>query len=233
MATPNIVALELIQELEEATDDVGFVQRIELRVNEALDEIAVVTNWNHFKTRSTFSTSVGVAQYKMPAGAREIIQLRYLDTGEPIPLLTVQEAARRSIKLEDSGRARAWLEDGNVIDTGNVVLQIRLWPVPAAIASIEREFYYHPSEVASGSQLPIQDQYIVLVKDRVRAAMLENAQMYDAADRAQRRYESNLARLVKVEQSKIADKVVLREVDLANIRRSRGPRLPGNYPDTW
>jgi hypothetical protein len=25
----------------------------------------------------------------------------------------------------------------------------------------------------------------------------------------------------------------LQEVDLANLRRRRGPRLPGNFPDTW
>src|SRR5262245_13015036 len=111
MATVNALALDLIREAGESTDQASFVTEVELRINETLDEIAVATNWNHFHTRSTIPTVIGQAQYNLPSGAREIIQLRYLDDGTPIPLLTVQEAARRGIKLEDSGRAKAWLED--------------------------------------------------------------------------------------------------------------------------
>lgn len=233
MATTNSVALDIIRELEESTDDAGFVAKVELRVNEALDEIAIATNYNTFKARSTIATVATQAQYNMPVGAREIIQLRYLDTGEPIPLLTMQEAARRRIKLEESGRAVAWLEDGTLLSGSNVLLRIRLWPVPSAIVNIEEEHYFHPSDVASGSVLPIQDQYIVPVKDRVLAQIYELDQKYDASDRAQLRYKANLDTLVKREQSKVAEKIILQEVDLSNIRRRRGPRLPGNYPDYW
>ncbi len=231
MATVNSVALDVIQEFEEATDDTGFVAKIEKRVNEALDEIAIATNYNTFKARATFATVAAQAQYNMPIGAREIIQLRYLDNGEPIGLITIQEAARRGIKLEEPGRPQRWLEDGTLVSGSNVLLRIRLWPVPSSILSIEEEHYYAPSDVASATVLPIQDQYIALVKDRLRAYFLEDDQKYDAADRAQRRYESNLAKLVNREQSKVAEKVILQETDLSNIRRRRGPRLPGNYPD--
>ncbi len=233
MATVNSVALDVIQEFEESTDDAGLVAKIEKRVNEALDEIAIATNYNTFKARATFATVAAQAQYNLPVGAREIIQLRYLDNGEPITLITTQEAARWRIKLEDSGRPQRWLEDGTIVSGSNVLLRIRLWPVPSSILSIEEEHYYHPSDVASATVLPIQDQLIVLVKDRVRAYFLENDQKYDAADRAQRRYEGNLGTLIKREQSKVAEKTILQEVDLANIRRRRGPRLPGNYPESW
>src|SRR5262245_30888151 len=233
MAIVNTIALELVQEFEEATDDGGFVARVELRINEALDEIAVATNWNHFRARTTIPTVNAQAQYNLPIGAREIIQLHYIDNGEPIPLLTKQEAARRSIKLTDTGRPRAWLEDGTILVSTNILYRVRLWPVPTSAIDIEYEYYYHPSEVPSGSSLPVQDQLIVLVKDRVRAHLLELDQKYEAADRAQRRYETNLDRLVKQERQKVAEKTTLQEVDLANIRRRRGPRLPGNYPDYW
>jgi hypothetical protein len=234
LATVNSIALSLIQEMEESTDDAGFVAKIEARVNEALDEIAVATNWNVFHTRTTIPTVIAQAQYNLPAGAREIIQLRYLDTGEPIPLMTIQEAARRGIKLEDSGRARAWLEDGNVVSGSDVLYRIRLAPVPDAVVNVECEYYYHPSDVASASVMPVQDQLIVLVKDRVRAYMLEGDQKYDAADRAQRRYEQNLTFLVKREMRKVAQKTVLKQTDLANIQRRRGPILPpDHYSNNW
>jgi hypothetical protein len=233
MATPNSVALDVIQEFEESTDDAGFVAKIEKRVNEALDEIAIATNYNTFKTRATFATVASQAQYNMPVGARELIQLRYLDTGEPIPMLTTQEAARRGIKLEETGRPQAWLEDGVVVSGSNVLLRIRLWPVPSSILSIEEEHYFHPSDVASATVLPIQDQHVVLIKDRVRVYFLTNDQKYDAAQLALLSYQQNLERLVRREQAKVAKKVTLQETDLSNIRRRRGPRLPGNYPDSW
>lgn len=234
MATVNSVALDLIQEMEEATDDSGFVAKIEKHINEALDEIAVATNWNTFHTRATIATVATQAQYNMPQGAREIIQLRYLDTGEPIPLMTIQEVARKGIKLEDPGRARAWLEDGTLLSGANVLLRIRLAPVPNAIVNFEVEYYYHPSDVASASHLPIQDQFIVLIKDRVRAYMLENDQKYDAATLAQRRYEQNLDRIVKQEKRKTAKMTALKQTDL----QGRGARQhaifdPSHYNNWW
>lgn len=230
MATVNSIALDLIQEIEESTDDSGFVTKVETRINEALDEIAVATNWNHFKTRASFNTVDGTAVYQLPTGGREIIQLRHTDNGEPITLVTIQEAARRGLILEDEGRPRVWLEDGNLVSGSNVLYQFRLFPVPDAVYAIEQEYYYHPSNVASGSVLPVQDQYIVLVKDRVRAYLLELDQKYDAADRAQRRYEANMATLVKKEMRKVAAKTVLKQTDLANIRRRERPILdPGHF----
>jgi hypothetical protein len=229
MAIVNTIALSLIQEFEEATDDSGYVARIEARIIEALDEIAIKTNWNHFKTRDTFNTVAGTAVYTLPAGGREIVQLRYTDTGEPIVLTTIQEVARCGGKLEESGRARIWLEDGNVLDGTDMLYQFRLAPVPDEVLEIEEEFYYHPSATASGSTLPVQDQYIVLVKDRVRASMLENQQMYDAADRAQRRYEANLNDLVKREQRKVAAHTALKHTDLSGMGRRGRAMFDGSH----
>src|SRR5262245_37285813 len=214
MATPNSIALEIIQEFEEATDDAGFVARIEARVNDALDEIAVATNYNMFKTRSTFSTAAGTSVYQLPVGGREIEQLRYTDTGEPIYLCGTQEAARYMAKLENSGRARVWIEDGNLVSRSNVLYQLRLAPVPNSVLTIERTFFYHPSLIASAAVIPVQDQFIVLIKDRIRSYFLELDQKYDAADRAQRRYQQNLDRLVKQEKRKVAAMTHLRYNDI-------------------
>ena len=194
----------------------------------------MLTNWNMFRTRSTFNTAIGTAVYQLPAGGRDIIQLRYTDTGEPIQHWTVQEAARRGVKLETPGRARAWLEDGNLVSGSNVLYQFRLYPVPDAVVTVEREYFYHPSDVASGSVLPVQDQYVVLVKDRVRAHLLELDQKYDAADRAQRRYEANLDRLVKREGRKTSAMTALKQTDLGG----RGGRQhaifdPSHYNNGW
>ena len=204
MATPNSEAIAILQSMEKATDDAGFVQRVEKRINDALDEIAVATNYNMFRTRSTFSTVAGQAVYQLPAGGREIEQLRYTDTGEPIWLWGTQEAARNMAKLEDSGRARVWVEDGVLVSGANTLYQFRLAPVPNSILTIERTFFYHPSEVASATVIPIQDQYLPLIRSYVKADLYELDGMLDRAREQRGIYAGLLDRLVKQEKRKVA-----------------------------
>lgn len=233
MATMNSIAIDLMTERGDQTDDAGQVTVVEKRINDAMDEVAAVTGWDIFKTRDTFNTAAGTAQYNMPAGLREIIQLRYTADGEPITMLTTQEAARRGIRLEESGKAQAWLQDGYVQSGSDRLFRIRLWPVPNAILEVEREYYYNPSDVASASHLPVQDNIIVAIKHHVRAAMSVNDERFEEATYHRTKFDQILGRLIKQEHSKVAQKIVLAEVDLANVRRRAGPRLPGNYPDRW
>lgn len=219
MATPNSLAIEILEALEKSTDDTGFVSRVEKRVNDALDEIAVATNYNMFKTRRTFLTVVGQAAYQLPAGGREIEQLRYLDTGQPIWLWGTQEAAQRMAKLEDPGRAAVWIEDGNIVDGANVLYQFRLAPVPDSELEIEETFFYHPSEIPTSQVIPIQDRYLPLVRRFVRASLLRLDQKYDAAQIEQAQYDKLLDGLVKGEKRKVAKNTQLRASDL---RRDRG-----------
>jgi len=233
LATPNSIALSLITEVGESTDDTDFVTLVEKRVNEAVQEIALATNFNPYKARATFATVIGTATYNMPATARELIQLRYITDGSPIVYATTQELVIRGIKLTDAGRARWWLEDGVTLSGSDTLLKIRLVPIPAAVESIEEEHYFDPTDTASASHIPIPLSWIVPTLDRVRSFLLENLGKYDASALAIRRYESGLKLIKNRENNKAADKAVLQEVDLANLRRRRGPRLPGNFPDTW
>lgn len=219
MATPNSVAVEILEELEKATDDTGFVSRVEKRVNDALDEIAITTNYNMFRTRTTFDTVDGTAVYQLPVGGRAISQLRYTDTGEPLWMWTTPEAARAMAKLEDEGRARVWIEDGNLVSGSDVLYQFRLAPVPDSVLEIEVEYYYHPSEVDSATVIPIQDQYLPLVRRYVKASLYQLDQKYDAAKEEKAVYRELLDGLVKQEKRKPAANTCMKASD---IRREGG-----------
>src|SRR5262245_7137330 len=229
MSTVNDVAVELIIELDENSDDSGMVTKVETMVNNALDEIAIATDYNHFKDRANIPTVASQAEYQLPVGAREIIALRYTDTGEDIPLKKIQELAFYGIRLEETGRAACFIEDGIVEVSGTQRLQIRLAPVPDSILTIEAEYYYHPSDVLSAGNLPIQDQLIVPLKYRVKADMHEMRLRYDASDRCQRKYEQTLSILIKKEQKKAAHLPHLRPSDLASIYRRTYGRFPAHY----
>ena len=233
MATVNAIALSLITEAEESTDDTGFVTKIEKRVNEALQEIGLAANFNPFRARSTFATVAAQPQYNLPAKASQIIQLRFTVDGVSIPMRSVQESTRLGLRLEDTGRPQAWIEDGVIQSGGNNLVRIRLVPVPVAIENIEEEHYFDPADTASASNLEVPDSFLVCVRLRVQIAMLINDGKYTAASLIQRQYDKNLERLVDREHQKPARKIVLKEVDIVNVRRGRGPRLPGNYDDRW
>lgn len=233
MATPNSIALSLIAEVGESTDDASFVTLVEKRVNEAVQEIALAANFNPYKARATFATAVATPTYNMPAAARELSQLQFVTDGVPILMSTTQDLARRGLKLTDPGRPQFWLEDGVVLSGSNTLLKIRLVPVPVAIEFIEEEHYLDPTDTASASHIPIPLSFLVPTLDRVRSFLLENQGKYDASALAIRRYENGLKRITVRENHKDARKVVLQETDLANLRRRRGPRLPGNFPSDW
>ena len=204
MATPNSEAIAILQSMEKATDDAGFVQRVEKRINDCLDEIAVSTNYNMFRTRSTFNTVVGTAVYQLPVGGRDIEQLRYTDTGEPLWLWGTQEAARYMAKLEDSGRARVWIEDGIVVIGSDVRYQFRLAPKPNAILAIEQVYFFHPSEVGTATVVPVLEQYLPLIRHYVKADLYELDGMLDRAQEQRRIYGALLDKLEKREKRKIA-----------------------------
>lgn len=204
MATPNSLAIEILQSMEKATDDAGFVQRVEKRVNDALDNIAITTNYNMFKTRSTFNTVATVATYQLPAGGRDIDQLRYTDTGQPIWLWGTQEAARAMAKLEDPSRAAVWIEDGILVSGADVLYQFRLGPVPDSVLPIERTYYFHPSEVATSTVIPVLEQFIPLIRYYVKAELFELDGMLDRAKEQRGMYDKLVDRLEKREKRKVA-----------------------------
>lgn len=220
--------------MEKRTDDTEFVARVEKRVNYALDEIAVATNYNMFKTRSTFNTVAGQAEYQLPAGGREIEQLRYTDTGEPIWLWTTQEAARAMAKLEDDGRAKVWIEDGVITSGANVLYQFRLARVPDSILEIERTFFYHPSEIATSTVIPVQNQYIPLVRRFVKASLYELSQQENKAEIERKQYDKLLEGLVRQEKRKVA---AITQMKANDIRRDGGrPQAqfdPSIFPSSW
>jgi hypothetical protein len=235
MPTVQSVALELIRELDENIGDLGLHAQFEAHVNNALDEIALITEYNHFQARTPINTVATQATYTLPVGAREVLQLRFIDTGSPIELFSIQDAAHRGLKMEEPGRPQIWLEDGVEQSGSDVLLRIRFVPVPDAIYPIEAYYIFHPADVGASAQLPIQPQILTPLKYLVKARWHVIRQRYDAADRERQNYEKAIARVVRREQRKLARRTILgRNVDIARIRQRRGgPLPPDHFENRW
>lgn len=234
MATPNSVAIAILQEMEKATDDTGFVARVEQRVNDALDEIAIATNYNMFRTRSAFNTVAAQATYQLPVGGRDIEQLRYTDTGMPLWLWTPQEAARHAAKLEDQSRPTIWLEDGIVVDGSDVRYQFRLAKVPDSELEIEQYYYFHPSEVTTAQVIPILEQFIPLIRHHIKASLYELDGMLDRAKEQRNLYRELMDKLEKREKRKVN---AVTQQNYNDLRRDggRGQAMfdPSVFPNNW
>jgi hypothetical protein len=204
MATPNSEAIAILQSMEKSTDDASFVSRVEKRINDALDEIAIATNYNMFRTRAPFNTAASTAVYQLPVGGRDIEQLRYTDNGQPLWLWTPQEAARYATQLEEQSRAAVWLEDGIVVDGANVRYQFRLARVPDSILEIEQYYYFHPSEVTTAQVIPVLEQFIPLIRHFVKAELYELDGMLDRAQEQRKIYNALVEKLEKREKRKLA-----------------------------
>lgn len=234
MATPNSEALAILQSMEKATDDSGFVSRVEARINNALDEIAIATNYNMFKTRANFNTVAGTAVYQLPTGGRDIDQLRYTDNGSPLWLWTPQEAARYGAMLEESGRATVWLEDGILVSGSNVLYQFRLAPKPDSVLEIEQSYYFHPSEVGTATVIPVLEQFLPLIRHYVKAELHELDGMLDRAQEQRKLYNALLDKLDKRERRKVNATTTQRYNDLP--RGGGKPQAqfdPSHYRNPW
>lgn len=223
MATPNSEAIAILQQMEKATDDAGFVSRVERRINDALDEIAITTNYNMFKTRASFNTVAGTAVYQLPVGGRDIEQLRYTDTGAPLWLWSAQEAARFGAMLENDGRAMVWLEDGILVSGSDVLYQFRLAPVPDEALEIEQYYYFHPSEVGTATVIPILEQFLPLIRRYVKADLYELDGMLDRAREQRGIYNALLGKLERREKRKVNASTRMAHNDL---RRGEGRAQP-------
>lgn len=223
--TVNALALRLITEQGESTDDTDFVTQVEAWINDALQEIALAINGNPFRDKTTINTDADEDQYTLPSGAKEVIQMRFVDNGEPLYLKTIQEISLKGFDLTDTGRPIYWIEDG----LSSNLYRFRLYPIPDDDYDIEVSYYFQPSEVASGSNIPVQDQYIQVIIDRVRMHFALRERDYEGFDRLQQRFEKNISILVIKESRRTNAFTYLRPNRLINNRLPEA-RYPSNFP---
>lgn len=209
-------------ELDAQADVAGFTQQFENWINEALSQIASRANWRFFQVTSPLATVAAQAVYTLPVGVKEIRQMRHILTNEPIELTNQPELVSHGVDLELQGKPRAWMTEGSTVDvSGNVQYTIRLWPVPDAIYNAEFTALTHVGTIASAAHLPVQPQYIEVIRDRVRAFHWARLKEWEGSNAHYIRFRDNLNNLVEREERKYARRSRLRRRDISR----------GGFPD--
>lgn len=203
-------------ELDVQADVQGFTTQFENWINEALSQIASRANWRFFQLTTPLNTQVALAVYPLPVGVKEIRQMRHILTNEPVEFTDQPTLAFHGIDLEQQDKPRAWMTEGSTVDgSGNVQYTIRLWPVPNAIYNLEFTALTHPGNIASGAHLPVQPQYIEVIRDRVRAFHWARLKEWEGSNAHYVRFRDNLNNLVEREERKYARRSRLRRRDIS------------------
>lgn len=193
MLTVNQLAIRLATDYGESTDNTEYISTLETWINDALDEIAVKTDWKFFQATGTFNTVATQRLYNMPIGLRDIRVLRFTEFDTPIDFVTKPQIAQLGIDFEQSGRPQKWYAEDYITVGSNLIYRIGLWPVPDAIYSIENDYLFHPSDIASASNITVPDELYTVIKYKIGAEQGDFDNNFERYDRKIQRFDKMLA----------------------------------------
>src|SRR5689334_21517991 len=106
--TVNELALTLIAEQDEASDNESFVTVVENWINDAIDEFASAHDWRLFKFTVALSTVASQSDYTISEDIREIRGIRFVDSDEEIQYIDPQRLYGVADDLEREGKPQFW-----------------------------------------------------------------------------------------------------------------------------
>ena len=220
--TLNQLAVELVEEAGHSSlSDPDFVTRVENWIKEALSEIADKANWRYFQALDTITTGAGTAIYTLAFGAADIKAMRIQDSDDPIEYRSYEELVRAGTDLEMQGQPEIWFYSAPTIGS-NVINTIQLWPVPDSSQVLEVLYHIDPTNLISGSTLPVMNYMLVLLRHRVRVNFRHDEKDYDGADRQLQYFLKELNDKLARERAKSVDTPVLETCDIPRgIRTAR------------
>ena len=183
LLTVNALALVLMREMDEATDNTELVSVVESWIDDAVDEIASAYDWKIFKQIDTLSTVASQSTYALSENVIDVRGIRFVDTDEPVDYSDEQNLFGVAEDLENLGKPRWWFYADTSTGTDEVVKNIRFSPIPDAIYSLTLSVQVHPSTTAliTSSNIPFRKETILAIKNRVRAYKLMDDKDYEGA----------------------------------------------------
>lgn len=183
LLTVNALALRLMRENDEATDNTEVVSLYEEWIDDAIDEIASAHEWSVFKPIRTLSTVASTAIYDLDEDVTDIRAIRFVDTDEPIFYQDEMNLINVAANLENEGKPRNWFWVETLTGTNQEAKQIQLHPIPDAIYDLELSVRVHPTTTILGTSdaVPFRKEWILAIKHRVRAYALMNDKDYEGA----------------------------------------------------
>lgn len=183
LLTVNALALVLMREMDEATDNTELVSVVESWIDDAVDEIAAAADWKIFKQLDTLATIASTSTYALSQDVIDVRSIRFVDTDEPIDYQDETSLFGVAEDLENLGKPRWWFYTNTSAGTDEVIKNIRFSPIPDAIYNLTLSVQVHPTTTAliTSSNIPFRKETILAIKNRVRAYKMMDDKDYEGA----------------------------------------------------
>lgn len=228
LLTVNALALALLKENDESSDNTEMVSLVETWIDDAVDEIAEALDSKFFQQVDTLSTVAAQQAYALNENVIDVRSIRFVDTDEPIDYMDRQTLTGIAENFENEGKPRYWFFLESTAGTDEQKRNIGFSPIPDAIYALELDVQVHPTTTVLGtsSNVPFRKEWIIAIKHRVRAYMLMDDKDYEGAKMyLQMFYEKLNEMKAKEVRSPQAKFLVMQPRDLGTQQDRRFARL--------
>jgi len=227
--TLNDLALNLMIESSESTDDTDKLNVVLGWINDAISEIASLSEWKFFTKEYPLNTIQGVATYVLPAEALDLKYIRIPADDLEIEYIDPQRLVVAGYDIEQQSRPDYWWYQDANIATDDAPLTIKLSPVPDAIYALEAPYFFHPSTLTGTDKLPVPRDKVLVIKNRVRAYQKMMEKEYEAFDRQYQIFQSSLQAALLSDRKKHARSLTLQPRDIPSSSHRKFARLDPNH----
>lgn len=207
--TATELATILMREMDEDSDDEEMLATVISWISDSLDEVSSACDWRIFKSIFPFSTIATQATYDLDASLVDIRSIRFVDTDEPIHYKDDPRLYSMSMNLEEIGKPRNWFFDSQDDDPSTAIpaqpiIKIRFFPIPDDAYSLTISAQKHPIIIplTELSAIPLRQEMLLAVKDKVRWYISMDDKDYEAADRFNSAFIARLTDMVAKEESR-------------------------------
>jgi hypothetical protein len=216
--TVNQMAQILVREQAEKSGDPNFIAMVENWIASALKVIAMKSNWKFFQKNFSFATAASNPFYNLPEEARKIKFLQISNTDTTLIYRDKGKSATLRQDFEQLGTPKFWSYVNSVNVSGDNFRRIELTPIPNSIMDINGEYYYHPIDIVSSSEIPLDQSFDEAIMCFVRSKMMKVDKNYIGANLEMKDFDTNLASAIVAERQQSAENVVNEPTDIPAAR---------------
>lgn len=219
---------DILREWSETDDDVAKVSLVESWIRNALDDFALLTNFRVFYGTTSMATVATQGNYTLSPATQNVVGIRLTATDETIEERDKQELILSNTDLEIQGKPRFWYYLNAIASSSQQALAIQFYPIPDAIYAFTVSGVFHPAALISTDVLPVHNEHLNIIKNRVRYYCALDDKDYELADRHDEQFVRGAQLILQRENKRPAQSRRLRTTDVPS-RRDQFVRLDPNH----
>lgn len=220
--TLNALALLISAEHGERAGDTAFITQLENWIKDDLIKISLNSKFKGLFKELTIVTAAATPTYDLPVDFKNFKYIRVPDGDHDIEYLTPRRLSKFNFDLEQTGSPPrfAWIVNSGIVATV-FRYKLRLHPIPNSIMNINAPYHFYPSGLLSASDIPVNDELVLLLKSRLSMRIHRLDLDWDSFNSHRAEYNEDMKNIIKQENKPSSRDLVKTTSDLPR-RTGRG-----------